>query len=100
MIDPIRWGIIATGHIAHKLAHDIKTMPDAQLMAVGSRSRESADEFAQEFGIPHAHGTYQGVANDPDVDVVYVATPNDLHAENVRACLEAAKPSCARSRSR
>jgi predicted dehydrogenase len=91
VIDPIRWGIIATGNIAHKLAHDIKSMPDAQLMAVGSRSQESADAFAQEFGIPHAHGTYEGVANDPDVDVVYIATPNDLHAENVRACIEAGK---------
>ena len=91
MIDPIRWGIIATGNIAHKLAHDIKTMPDAQLMAVGSRSRESADAFAQEFGIPHAYASYEEVANDPDVDVVYVATPNDLHAGNVRACIEAGK---------
>lgn len=91
MIDPIRWGIIATGQIAHKLAHDIKSLPDAQLMAVGSRSQESASAFAKEFGIPHAHPTYEGVANDPDVDVVYIATPNDLHAENVRACIEAGK---------
>lgn len=60
-------------------------------MAVGSRSQESADAFAQEFGIPHAHSTYEGVANDPDVDVVYVATPNDMHADNVRACIEAGK---------
>lgn len=91
MADPIRWGIIATGRIAHKMAHDLLTVPDAKIMAVGSRSQSSADTFAKEFGIPHAHGSYEAVAADPDVDVVYVATPNDQHAPNVRACLEAGK---------
>jgi len=88
---PIRWGILATGRIAHKMAHDLKTIPDAQIVAIGSRSRKNAAEFAAEHNIPHLYGSYAAAARDPDVDVVYVATPNDLHAENVRICLEAGK---------
>lgn len=91
MAEPIRWGIIATGRIAHKFAHDLKTMPDAELVAVGSRTWEVAETFAREFDIPHAYGSYEGVASDADLDVVYIATPNDLHAANIRACLDVRK---------
>lgn len=91
MSETIRWGIIATGEIAGKMAHDLKTLPDAELVAVGSRTQQNADEFAAEYGIPRAYDSYEAVANDPDVDVVYIATPNDLHVENALTCIEAGK---------
>lgn len=91
MTDPIRWGILATGRIAGKMAHDLNTLPDAQLVAVGSRSQASADAFAAQYNIPHAYDSYEAVAADPNVDAIYIATPNDLHVDNVRMCLEAGK---------
>lgn len=87
-----RWGIMATGRISKQFAQDLKNhVPDAVLTAVGSRSKESADAFADQYGIPHRHTDYSDVANNPDVDVVYIGTPNNLHYENVKACLEAGK---------
>lgn len=88
----IRWGILATGRIAHKLAHDIGTMADGEVVAVGSRAQATADAFAVEFGASKAYDTYEAVIHDPDVDVVYVAAPNHLHYPNVMACLRAGKP--------
>lgn len=87
-----RWGIMATGRIARQFANDLKThVPDARITAVGSRSAETAARFAQDFDIPNAHDSYDAVANDPDVDIVYVGTPNNLHYDNVKASLEAGK---------
>ena len=96
-MDTIRWGILATGKIAHSFAADLSLLPDARLEAVGSRRAASAEEFAAEFAPPdgapaRAHGSYEDLAADPDVDVVYVATPHGLHHEEVRMLLEAGKP--------
>jgi predicted dehydrogenase len=87
----IRWGIIGTGHIAKKFAEGLLSLPEAELVAVGSRSQASADDFAAWYGIPHRHATYAGLANDSDVDAVYVATPHPLHKDNSLLCLEAGK---------
>ena len=65
---PIRWGILATGNIARKLAHDIDTMEDAVVAAVGSRSQAVANTFAEEFGVPHAYGSYDALIHDPNVE--------------------------------
>lgn len=87
-----RWGILATGRISKQFANDLKNhVPDAVLTAVGSRSQESADSFADQFDIPNRHTDYAAVANDPDVDIIYVGTPNNLHYENVKASIEAGK---------
>ena len=96
-MDTIRWGILATGKIAHSFAADLALLPDARLEAVGSRSTASAEEFAAEFapadGAPaRAHGSYEELAADPDVDIVYVASPHGLHLDQVRMLLEAGKP--------
>ena len=96
-MDTIRWGILATGKIAHSFAADLALLPDARLEAVGSRSTASAEEFAAEFAPPdgapaRAHGSYEDLAADPDVDVVYVASPHGLHLDQVRMLLEAGKP--------
>lgn len=87
----IRWGILATGGIARKFAEDLKHVPDAEAVAVGSRSRESAEAFAKEFGIPKAYGSYEELARDPDVDIVYVASLHPGHKEHALLCLREGK---------
>lgn len=77
--EPVRWGIIATGGIARAFANDLALLPDARLVAVGSRSAESAARFADEFAVPHRHADYASLVTNPEVDVVYVATPHPGH---------------------
>ncbi len=88
---PIRWGILGPGRIARAFATALKALPDALLAAVGSRSRERAGAFAREFGAASFHGDYESLARDPDVDVVYVATPHAFHRENTLLCLTSGK---------
>ncbi|KPK65401.1 MAG: hypothetical protein AMK73_03155, partial [Planctomycetes bacterium SM23_32] len=90
-MDKIRWGILATGRIAHKFARGLSCLDDAELIAVGSRRQETADAFAEEWDIPHRHASYEALAADPDVDAVYVATPHPFHKDNSMLCLEAGK---------
>ena len=87
----IRWGILGPGNIAHRFAIGLSALPDAELTAVGSRSVEKAAEFTRDFNIPNKHGNYVDLANDPDVDVVYVATPHPFHREHSILCLKAGK---------
>ena len=88
---PVRWGILATGNIAHTFAQDLAEVPDAILAAVGSRRLDSAQAFAREYGAPAAYGSYEELVADPEVEVVYVATPHALHLENARLAFEAGK---------
>jgi len=87
----IRWGILATGSIAEQFTRDLHLLPDAEVVAVGSRSEESARDFADRFGIPRAHGSWAALAADEQVDIVYVATPHHAHYEAARLCLEAGR---------
>jgi len=84
----IRWGIIGLGNIAHKFAKDLLTIQDAELYAVASRTQEKADEFAKKYKAAKAYATYEDLANDSNVDAVYVATPHVLHKENTIMCLK------------
>ena len=88
---PLGWGILATGRIAHSFARDLALVPGARVAAAGARRQESADAFVAEFG-GRAHASYAALVEDPDVDVVYVASPHSLHAEHVRLALDAGKP--------
>ena len=88
---PIRWGILATGGIAHAFAQDLALQPDSELVAVGSRSQASADAFGDEFGVPHRHASYQALVSDPDVDAVYVATPHPGHHDAALLAINAGK---------
>ncbi|GAA1895258.1 Gfo/Idh/MocA family oxidoreductase [Streptomyces sodiiphilus] len=88
---PVRWGILSTGSIAARFTGDLLGMPEAEVAAVGSRAPGPAREFADRFGIPRAHGNWADLAADPEVDVVYVATPHNAHHPAARLCLEAGK---------
>lgn len=91
----MKWAILATGTIARKFAGTIRSMAsageDQQLIACASRSQEKAQAFADEFGIPRAYGSYEAMAADPDIEAVYIATPNTMHFENAKMCLNAGK---------
>lgn len=86
----IRWGILATGLIARSFTRDLLAHRH-RVTAVGSRSIHNAQAFADEFGISHAHGSYDELAADPDIDVVYVATPHNFHASNALSALHHGK---------
>jgi predicted dehydrogenase len=90
MAGDMSWGILATGLIARLFTTDLLRMGH-KVAAVGSRSYQTANRFAAEFGIAKAHGSYEGLFADKDVNIVYVATPHPLHAANAVAALEAGK---------
>ncbi|WP_136609381.1 Gfo/Idh/MocA family protein [Sinomonas albida] len=93
----VRWGVVAPGSIARTVVRDLAMLPDAALHAVSSRSAERAADFAREFGFARHYADDGGVpgfvrlGQDPDVDVVYVATPHAQHYEVTKALLQAGK---------
>lgn len=91
MTDPIRWGILATGGIAAQFTQDLRLVPDATIVAVGSRTIEAARAFATRHTIPRAYGSWRELAEDPEIDVIYVATPHSAHYQATLTCLTAGK---------
>ncbi|MGI9601679.1 MAG: Gfo/Idh/MocA family protein [Acidimicrobiales bacterium] len=91
MTNPLRFGIVGTGKIAGSFAGDFPKVAGAELVAVASRSQESAEQFAHDHDIARAHGSYEALADDPDVDVVYVATPHSRHADDTCLLLDQGK---------
>jgi predicted dehydrogenase len=92
MSNKMRWAILATGAVANRFATALSNITDqAELVAVGSRSTETAKAFAEKFNIPKYYGTYQEVADDPDVDIVYIGTPHTIHCDNTLMSLEGGK---------
>ncbi|MHB0875040.1 MAG: aldo/keto reductase [Anaerolineae bacterium] len=85
------WGILGTGRIAHTFAKALSASATGTLVAVGSRTEESAQQFASEFGDPRAHGSYEALVADPAVQAIYIALPNYLHLEWILRCAEAGK---------
>jgi len=83
-----KWGIIGLGKIAHKFAEDLQKVEGAELYAVASRSLEKAEEFAEKFDAEKSYGSYEELAQDPDVDVIYIATPHVFHHENSLLCIK------------
>ncbi|MCU0368137.1 MAG: Gfo/Idh/MocA family oxidoreductase [Cyclobacteriaceae bacterium] len=84
----IRWGILGCGKIARKFAADLKFVKDAELFAVGAREQSTADAFVKDFPAKYAHNSYEALVSNPEVDVIYVATPHGLHHEHVMLCLK------------
>lgn len=90
--DRMRWGVLATGGIARRFVADLHQIPDAEVVAVGSRTAETAQDFAATHGISRAYGSWQELAADSDVDIIYVATPHSHHHAASLTCLRAGKP--------
>ena len=91
MDSPVRWGILGTGGIAGSFASDLRLTDSGVAVAVGSRSQAAADRFADSYGIASRHDSYQALVDDPDVDVIYVATPHPMHRDNAILALRAGK---------
>ena len=87
-----KWGIIGTGGIARAFSNDIGFLSDHVIAAVGSRNLENAESFVKTIPGAKAHGSYDALINDSDIDAIYVATPHPSHKENVIAALNAGKP--------
>jgi predicted dehydrogenase len=85
------WGILATGKIARSFARDLAAVPGAEIAAAGSRRIEAARAFVEEYG-GRPHGSYEELVADPEVDVVYVASPHSLHLEHATLAFAAGKP--------
>jgi len=91
MAKALRWGILSTGGIARTFTKDLAHVDEGVAVAVGSRSFDSANAFADEFDIPHRYGSYEELVGDPDVDAIYVGTPHPMHHDNAILALEHGK---------
>jgi dihydrodiol dehydrogenase / D-xylose 1-dehydrogenase (NADP) len=87
----INWGILGPGGISRRFAEGIRSLSDAKVAAVGSRSLGRAQAFAKEFGIPKAYGSYQELVSDPEIDVIYIGTPIGTHYKHMLLCLNNGK---------
>jgi predicted dehydrogenase len=92
MHERVRWAILGTGKIANRFGTALNNISKrAQLLAVGSRSRERAEDFADRYSIPKRYTGYENVIADPDIDIVYIGTPGVFHHRDVTMCLEGGK---------
>ncbi len=91
MTEAVRWGILGTGKIARAFATALRDTPGAVLAGVASRSLESAQAFGAEFGALDSYGSYQALADAPNIDVVYIGTPHPMHVENAVMALNGGK---------
>lgn len=90
-MEKFRIGIIGAGHIAIKMAHTLNAMHSAEAYGVAARDLAKAEAFAAEHNVAKAYGSYEALADDPDVDLIYIATPHSLHYAHARMCLERGK---------
>jgi predicted dehydrogenase len=88
---PIRWGIASTGTISNSMAEALQSIDDAEIVAVGSRTQDAADDFAAKYSIPHAHGTYDSLWADDSVDVIYIGSPHSEHHAMTIAALDSGR---------
>ena len=87
----IRWGILSTARIADRIVDGARLAENAEIVAVGSRDLSRAQAYADERGIGRAHGSYEDLLADPDVDAIYIPLPNSMHVEWSIRALEAGK---------
>lgn len=88
---PLKWGLLSTAKINRALITPLRASPRNRLAAVASRSQASADAYAREWSIPTAHGSYEALLADPEIDVIYNPLPNHLHKEWTIKALAAGK---------
>ena len=82
------WGIIGLGNIAHKFAKDLLQVQDARLLGVATRNKEKATKFAEKYDVENYYDSYEALVKNPEIDVVYIATPHVFHFENTMLCLQ------------
>ena len=87
----IRWGFLGAGSITRRFGQGLQEVEDAELLAVGSRTAERRRDLAETFNIPRQYETYEELVQDPDIDVIYVATPHSFHRAHSLLALEAGK---------
>jgi predicted dehydrogenase len=88
----INWGILSTGTIANKFATTFSQLTDCgNILAIASRNQETANRFASDYNVPRAYNSYLDLVCDPDIDIIYIATPHSFHYENAKLCLERGK---------
>lgn len=92
MQQKLKVGILGAGHIARKMAATLQEMKEAELYAVAARELSKAEQFANEFQARKAYGNYEALADDPDIDLIYIATPHSHHFAPARMCLLKGKP--------
>ena len=85
----VKWGIVGTGNISTQFAQGLQHVEHAQISAVASRSIDSARAFAQKFDIPKCYGSYEEMAKDTELEIIYIGTPHTQHYEHVMLFLEA-----------
>ena len=77
----LNWGLLSTARINQDLINPLNASKQTRLLAVASRSQSSADAYALKWNIPRAHGSYESLLNDPEIDVIYNSLPSNMHAE-------------------
>jgi predicted dehydrogenase len=82
-----KWGILGPGKIAHRFAEALQNVPGAETFAVASRVKKRALEFAAKYHVPVVHDNYESLIQDPEVDIIYIATPHSFHHEQAIMCL-------------
>src|SRR4051794_3123812 len=90
-MEPVKWGIVSTANINSNVIPGAHASDKVELLAVASRDRARAEAYAQEWDIPRAHGSYDELLADPDIEAVYISLPNTLHVEWSIKALEAGK---------
>ena len=83
-----KWGILAPGKMAAKFTRGLRILENAELYAVGSRDINRAKKFAEDYGFEKYYGTYEELAADPDVDIIYIASPHSSHHDQAILCLK------------
>jgi predicted dehydrogenase len=90
-VEPVRWGILSTARINAMLVPPLHESPLSEVVAVASRSQERADDYARDWSIPRAYGSYEELLDDAEVEAIYISLPNGPHVEWSIRCLEAGK---------
>ncbi len=87
----LNWGLLSTANINRALIPPLQVSKRNHLLAVGSRSQDSAEKYAKQWKIERAHGSYEAMLADPDIEVIYNSLPNHMHAEWTIKAVEAGK---------
>ncbi len=89
--DDIKWGILGPGRIAHSFAEAMKYVEGGVVHAIAGRNLQTAKSFAEQYEITRTCQSFEELLSDPDIDIVYISTPHNMHYEHIKLCLMAGK---------